>query len=465
MVTFSHWEAGTPESEWRDDPTIRDAPDLDLEDYGRLVVLAAHPDDETLGAGGLIAEAARRGWPVDVVVATDGEGSHPGSPTHSPPELAAIRRREVEAAIRSLAPAARIHRLGIADGGVAEGGEALARALHAVLHEAAVDGAPEAGTAECRRAAVVLAAPWRGDGHTDHDAAGEAAARVAQGTEALLVEYPVWLWHWGTPAGEDAPWDRARRLRLDPDLRARKAAALGMHRSQTEPLSDLPGDEALLSLGMQEHFDRDAELFFVGAPRDARAVFDELHTADADPWRFETSWYEARKRALTLASLPSRRYRRALELGCSNGVLTGELAQRADAVVATDVSQRALDLAAARLPAAASITWERRRLPGEWPDGRFDLIVVSEVGYYFSHDEFEDVVRQCLASLDDDGALVACHWLGPIAGWTLTGAEVHGRLRAEPSLALLSHHEEEDFVLDVFVRPPAVSVARREGIA
>ncbi|KHL00495.1 bifunctional PIG-L family deacetylase/class I SAM-dependent methyltransferase [Sinomonas humi] len=460
MVTFSHHDASTPESEWRGDTITRDAPDLDLRAHGRLVVLAAHPDDETLGAGGLIAEAGRRGWPVDVVIATDGEGSHPGSPTHSPSKLAALRRREVEDAVRLLAPGARIHCAGIPDGSVAENSNTLARVLRTVLRER-----------EGQVPAVVLAAPWRRDGHTDHDAAGEIAARVAKEARALLLEYPIWLWHWGTPGCGDAPWDRGRRFRLDPDLRSRKAAALAAHASQTGPLSELPGDEALLSPGMQEHFDREAEFFFVtpppdvGTARDARAVFDELHGSDPDPWQFESSWYEARKRALTLASLPSPRYRRVLEMGCSIGVLTGELAERADAVVATDVSQRALDLAAARMPTAAAIAWERRRLPAEWPEGRFDLIVMSEVGYYFSHEEFDDVVRHCLACLDDGGALVACHWLGPIEGWTLTGAAVHARLRSEPGLALLAHHEEEDFVLDVFVRPPAVSVARREGIA
>lgn len=459
MVTFSHLDTGTPEDSWRMDRTLATAPAPDLTGLRALVVLAAHPDDETLGAGGLIAHAARSGAAVHVIVATDGEASHPDSPTLTPARLAEVRRREVRAALAALDPSAALRFLGLPDGSLAEQGGELERELGMALGDAVGGpGASGEGTG------VVLAAPWRGDAHTDHDAAGAAAARAARNASVTLLEYPVWMWHWAEPGDPRVPWADARRLELDASLRSAKKQALAMHASQTAPLSAHPGDEALLSPGMQEHFERDYEIYFATPPRSARATFDAVHAASPDPWNFTTSWYERRKRAVTLAALPAPRYRRALEVGCSIGVLTGELAQRADEVVATDVSPLALERAAERLPHAA-IRWENRRLPHDWPEGAFDLIVASEVGYYFSPPELDEFVQRCLESLTDDGALVACHWLGAIDGWQLNGEDVHARLRAEGALDTVVHHRERDFLLEVYAKAPAASVAQREGLA
>lgn len=460
MVTFSHLDAGTPESHWHGDDTLAGTPPLDLAGLRALVVLAAHPDDETLGAGGLIAHAARSGAAVHVVVATDGEASHPDSPTVTPARLAEIRRQEVAAAVAALAPSATLSCLGLLDGALADQGPALERALGEAVRDALGE---TAGGGD--RAGVVLAAPWRHDAHTDHDAAGAVAARVAREAGVALLEYPVWMWHWAAPGSPQVPWTEARRLELAPAVQSAKERALALHLSQTAPLSDRPGDEALLSPGVQAHFERGFEIFFSSAARDARDVFDSVHAESPDPWNFTTSWYERRKRAVTLAALPAARYRRALEVGCSIGVLTGELAERADEVVATDVSPRALERAAERLPQAGNISWEHRQLPQEWPAGAFDLVVASEVGYYFDPAGLDEFVRRSLGSLTDDGALVACHWLGAIDGWQLTGEDVHARLRAETGLETVVHHRERDFLLEVFAKAPAASVAQREGIA
>ena len=66
-------------------------------------------------------------------------------------------------------------------------------------------------------------------------------------------------------------------------------------------------------------------------PDDQRGSYVEpLYRQDADPWRVRQRWYEERKRALLLASLPQRRYRHAYEPGCGNGELTAELARRCE---------------------------------------------------------------------------------------------------------------------------------------
>lgn len=189
-----------------------------------------------------------------------------------------------------------------------------------------------------------------------------------------------------------------------------------------------------------------------------------------DPWGVDERWYEARKRALTLAVLPRARFARALEPGCSIGALTAELATRCDDLLAVDAVEAPLRRARARLAGVPHVRLERRRLPGEWPPGPFDLVVVSEVGYFLGGPDLADLAERAAASLTPDGVLVACHWrhggrpATPGDPGVLTGDEVHAVLRERSGLAVLAEHVEEDFRLDVLVPPPATSVARAEGV-
>src|ERR1700710_724852 len=124
-LSFEHTLDGTPEIAWLTVGGLDALRRLHLPDgAGRLTVVAAHPDDESLGAGGLIASAARAGWSVDVIVATDGDASHPNSPTHDPAVLAQIRRREVVAAVAVLAPEATLTFLALPDGRLGDLGQA-----------------------------------------------------------------------------------------------------------------------------------------------------------------------------------------------------------------------------------------------------------------------------------------------------------------------------------------------------
>ena len=95
--------------------------------------------------------------------------------------------------------------------------------------------------------------------------------------------------------------------------------------------------------------------------------------------------------------------------------------------------------------------------------GWFDLIVLSEVAYYCGPDDLGRVISAAAASLTGDGVLVACHWRQPVVDYPVSGDEVHRRIRQESGLVALAEHVEEDFRLDVLVRPPAISVARRDG--
>ncbi len=439
---FTHHDRGTAESRWAGAGQwsgVEPLSDLTAPALSRVVVVAAHPDDETLGAGGLIRVAADRGLDVHLVLLTAGEASHPDSPTHNPDRLAALRIDESRAALAALAPVARLTVVGIADGGVEQ--------AHATALEAVVDAVGEHG------ASTLLVAPWRHDGHTDHDAAGRVAALAAVRTDATLVEYPIWLWHWGTE--DDAPWGRMRRLELTPDVAHAKRAALDLHTTQVRPLSDRPGDEVLLDTGVVDHFRRDWEVFLTAEDGPVDDAFERLHRAEPDPWGVRTRWYEQRKRAVTLAALPRPRFRRVLEVGCSVGQLAIDLAGRCDELVALDRSEAAVDRCADALAHLPHARAEQARVPAEWPDGAFDLVVVSEIGYFLSPRELAGLVGRVRDCLSPDGVLLLCHWRHPISGWPLGGDRVHEVVGRQFDRPLLVQHVEADFRLDVWGRDPA----------
>ncbi len=439
MVTFTHDTAGTPAAAWRADPRWAALPPADpFAGHDRVVVLAAHPDDETLGAGGLLTTAHARGLDVAVVVATLGEASHPLSPTHTPAGLGRLRARESHDAVTLLAPGCTPRLLGLPDGAVAEHEEAVTTAVVEVVR----DG---------RRTLVV--APWRRDGHPDHEAVGRAGAAAAVRCGAGLLEYAVWFWHWGSP--DDAPWDQLVALHLDPAAVERKAAAVRAHRTQVEPLSDRPGDEVLLGPDLLAHAAGDTEVLVRRPPADP--ALDRLHAADEDPWGVDRRWYEQRKRDLLLATLPHRRYAAALEVGCSTGATTLALAARCDRLTAIDPSPHALARARARLdadPAGHDVRLVAGAVPAHWPAGPWDLVVVSETGYFLPPAELEGLVARVVADLAPGGVLALAHWRHPVEGWPLDGADVHAAFTAAlPVAATYRDRDVELLVLGHDVLP------------
>ncbi|MFI2102024.1 PIG-L family deacetylase [Isoptericola sp. NPDC019693] len=457
MVSFDHREPGTSEDAWTRAGILDRPRDLDLADVGACVLLAAHPDDETLGAGGLLHRLAARGVPVTLLVATDGEGSHPGSET-TPRQLRATRRRELLDALDVLSQDVRVLLLGLPDGGLREHRDTLLAAVTSAVDLAGSDGVPP-----------LLCAPWRGDGHRDHRIAGEVAAEVAGARAVRLLEYPLWLWHWGDPAGDDVPWDALRGLRLTDEEALAKEKAVAAHASQTRALSERPEDAPVVGHEMVRHATRRVEVLVESGPGAAaapsldRGFFDRFYEGRTDPWGFETRWYEERKRAVLLASLPRPRFRAVLEIGCSTGVLTAELARRADSTVGVDIADAPLDAARRRLGPGPRLL--RLDTPAQWPDGTFDLVVLSEVLYYYGREDLDRTLDLAVGSLAADGVLVACHWRHPVPEYPLGGDEVQARVTSRPELSVVAHHEEEDFLLDVLVPGPARSVARETGLA
>ncbi len=189
------------------------------------------------------------------------------------------------------------------------------------------------------------------------------------------------------------------------------------------------------------------------------SYFDEVYAAGDDPWGFTSRWYEQRKYALTLAALPEERYASGLEIGCSIGVLTADLAGRCKRLVAVDPSAAALAQARTRVP--AGVVLQQAAVPAGWPAGSYDLVVLSEVAYYLDSSALEVLLALVERDLAPGGTVVACHWRHPVADYPLTGDQVHEALSRWPRLSRI---EEEDFLLDVLVPGGGPSVARRQGL-
>ena len=185
--------------------------------------------------------------------------------------------------------------------------------------------------------------------------------------------------------------------------------------------------------------------------------FEALYHDSEDPWGFRHRWYEKRKRELTLAMLPRQRYRYIFEPGCANGELSLGLAQRGERLLCSDASATAVALARQRLHQQPHVELVTGRVPADWPPQQFDLIVLSELGYYLDEVDLLRLIRRCQDSLSADGALLACHWLHPIFDCPLDGRQVHQLLNRHLPLHRQIHHEDADFLLELWCHAPCAT--------
>lgn len=153
--------------------------------------------------------------------------------------------------------------------------------------------------------------------------------------------------------------------------------------------------------------------------------FDDVYRANTDPWSFESSPYEREKYAATMAALPQERYANAFEIGCSIGVLSELLAQRCDHLLSVDASELPLETARKRLVDYPQVMVRQLSVPDAFPDDQFDLIVVSEVGYYLSLDDLTRLRQLLLNHLTTSGHLLLVHWTPVVPDYPLTGDQVH----------------------------------------
>lgn len=175
-----------------------------------------------------------------------------------------------------------------------------------------------------------------------------------------------------------------------------------------------------------------------------RDYFERIYADGDDPWGFETTWYEKRKQALTMAILPKERYTNVFEPGCASGELTRLLSHRADHVLALELMPNIAARAASRLTDCANAEVCIGAIPDDWPDQMFDLILLSEVAYYLESGAIQDVTPLIEKTLLPGGDLVLVHYLGE-TDYPLTGSEVHELLQAGLGWTSRAVYNETDF--------------------
>ena len=180
----------------------------------------------------------------------------------------------------------------------------------------------------------------------------------------------------------------------------------------------------------------------------APEVFDRLYARDPDPWDFHTSQYERDKYAATLAALPPQRFKSGFEVGCSIGVLTRQLAERCDALLAVDVAEAALTAARENCVGLTHVEIRRLRVPAEWPPGMFDLIVLSEVLYFLGPEDLAATARLAAKSLASDGVALLVNWTGPTNS-PCTGDEAAQLFIGEAKLTPALQRREAQYRLDL----------------
>lgn len=200
----------------------------------------------------------------------------------------------------------------------------------------------------------------------------------------------------------------------------------------------------------------------------SRQFFEMKYRENADPWSFASDTYEQSRYEVILEYVEAGRYERAFEPGCSIGVLTEQLAERCGHVLAIDIAESAVAMARRRCRGRSNVTIEQGSLSDNLPAGTFDLIVFSEIGYYFAERELERLARRMRHLLEADGSLIAAHWIGESGDHVLAGPRVHTLLDEHLGMTHVAHRDPvrgpcpDGFVLDIWTAGPRRATTRHE---
>jgi predicted TPR repeat methyltransferase len=180
--------------------------------------------------------------------------------------------------------------------------------------------------------------------------------------------------------------------------------------------------------------------------------FEQKYREDADPWDFAKSEYERSRYDSIIHALAGRHYERAFEPGCSVGELTRRLAALCGHLDAMDISATAVERTRARCQDLPNVTLHVGSLPHQMPHGDFDLIVFSEIGYYFDEFTLQELGHTLVSRIQRSGTLLAAHWLGTSNDHVLSGDRVHAILGCLAGLRLDHAERHEGFRLERWAR-------------
>jgi SAM-dependent methyltransferase len=184
----------------------------------------------------------------------------------------------------------------------------------------------------------------------------------------------------------------------------------------------------------------------------SKDFFDEKYRSNFDPWAFSSSSYELNRYAEIIRAMEGRTFDSAFEPGCSIGVLTQRLAARCRRLLAMDISPTAVAVARERCADFPNVSIVEGSLPDDMPVGSFDLIVFSEIGYYFDSGTLARLRDLLIESLTQRAVLIGVHWLGISTDHLLSGDEVHDVLRTSSALRLIASRRYDGFLLEAWER-------------
>jgi cyclopropane fatty-acyl-phospholipid synthase-like methyltransferase len=196
---------------------------------------------------------------------------------------------------------------------------------------------------------------------------------------------------------------------------------------------------------------------------DSIQYFEALYHHNNDPWGYDHHWYEARKRQICLALLTQQHYSSVLEIGCSNGHLSVHLAQRAGQLLCLDLSAHAVHWASQRLQDLGHVNVQQQKIPENFPQQKFDLIVISEVAYYLSRNELHKLINQLKDSLTPQGEILCCHWRHAIQDFELDAFQVHDHLKQSLPFSHYLSLNDPDFMIDIWTVNSS-SLAKQQGL-
>lgn len=415
--------------------------------HQRCLVMVPHPDDESLGCAGLIATLVALGKKIKLILTTDGSKSHPNSKKFPKEVIIALRLEELKKAMNLLGlDSDSLEHYDAPDASMPAKGAPGFDGLKARLKNDLIEFQPD-----------LILVPYELDPHCDHRSTYQlliAALELAHIKRPRIWEYPIWLYEHAQ--ADDLPDLRIGELKsLDiSEHLSLKRKCIYAHRSQTTRMIDDDPDGFILTDQVIGNFIQDREFFLERARINpsgtlSPSYFEQLYSSDRDPWKFETSKYEQLKYRKTIENIPEKSYGDALEIGCSIGVLTAMLAPKCKRLVAMDISAAAIKVAKERLGKNPNIEFTIAGIPKEYPEGKFDLIIMSEVGYYLSKSDLLISRKKMIESLNKGGIILLVHWTHFVADYPLNGDQVH-ECFLESDLNRLHGYRENDYRLDVF---------------
>ncbi|MCX2574139.1 bifunctional PIG-L family deacetylase/class I SAM-dependent methyltransferase [Pedobacter sandarakinus] len=432
------------------DGFVADAVELqysDLNFINRCLVLIPHPDDESLACAGLVATLRERGIQFRFILTTDGSRSHPNSVKYPAEKLAQLRKKELEEALTLMGMSPSLLTCyQCTDASMPARGDSGFSELVAKLAADLGNFKPD-----------LILVPYELDPHCDHRATWQllmAALEKGPISRPTIWEYPIWLY--ANAESSDVPKLKPGELRyLDvSSFNDLKRSCIAAHQSQVSRLIDDDPSGFMLHEDMIANFTSGREYFMERAKINPSAslpedYFESLYRTDNDPWKFESSAYEQGKYEATLAVIPKHRYSNALEIGCSIGVFTEKLEAYCEALTGIDLSETALAKAKKRMFGFPQVKFILGGIPSAFPKDTFDLIVMSEVGYYLSVKDLATTRSLIQAHMRSKGILVLVHWTHFVVDYPISGDQVHEYFLASP-LIHVHGQRSDDYRIDVF---------------